>query len=125
MSHGVVTKRSSLVSRHSRTIADEPLVYPNTAEPEISSSVVPIAPGEVTQWMMHPVPAYLYVLEGTLTVEFDADAVRKDFNAGEGFLQARLHWHRGRNDGKEPTRFLAVFIGAKDLPTVLHSPERP
>jgi quercetin dioxygenase-like cupin family protein len=110
------------VSKNSTTIAGEPLAYLSTPNPEISSYIVPIAPGATTQWMTHPVPAYLYVLEGTLTVEFAEDGSRQTFTAGKAFLQARSHWHRGRNDGTEPVRFLAVFAGAKDVPNVLHPP---
>jgi quercetin dioxygenase-like cupin family protein len=113
----------SLVSTDSASIAGEPVAYPSTPNPEISSYIMPIAPGATTQWMTHPVPAYLYVLEGTLTVEFAEDGSRKEFKAGQAFLQARTKWHRGRNDGKVPVRFLAVFCGAKDVPNVLHPPQ--
>jgi len=110
------------VSKSSTTIVGEPLAYPSTPNPEISSYIVPIAPAATTQWMIHPVPAYLYVLEGILTVEFAEDGSRQSFSAGKAFLQARSQWHRGRNDGTEPVRFLAVFAGAKDVPNVLHPP---
>ena len=113
----------SLVSTDSVSIAGEPLAYLSTPSPEISSYIMPIAPGAITQWMTHPVPAYLYVLEGTLTVEFAEDGSRKEFKAGQAFLQARTKWHRGRNDGKVPVRFLAVFCGAKDVLNVLHPPQ--
>jgi quercetin dioxygenase-like cupin family protein len=68
------------------------------------------------------VQAYLYVLDGTLTVEFAADGSLHHFNAGQAFLQTRNHWHRGRNDGAIPVRFLGVFVGAKDVPIMLHPP---
>jgi quercetin dioxygenase-like cupin family protein len=103
------------------TIAGESLAYPNTPAPVVSSSVVTIAPGGVTEWMTHPVPAYLYVLEGTLTVEL-VDGTRRTFNAGQSFLQCHTTWHRGRNESTTPMRFLAVFVGAKGVPEVLHPP---
>ena len=103
------------------TIAGETLAYPNTPEPVVSSSVVTMPPGSVTQWMTHPVPAYLYVLEGTLTVEL-VDGTRRTFDAGQSFLQCRTTWHRGRNEGTTPMRFLAVFVGAKGVPEILHPP---
>ena len=117
------TPELSLVSMDSASIAGEPVAYPSTPSPEISSYIMPIAPGATTQWMTHPVPAYLYVLEGTLTVEFAEDGSHKEFKVGQAFLQARTKWHRGRNDGKAPVRFLAVFCGAKDVPNVLHPPQ--
>jgi quercetin dioxygenase-like cupin family protein len=109
------------VSKDSVTSAGEPLVYLSTANPEISSGIMTIPPGTTTEWMVHPVQGFVYVLEGTLTVEY-AEGVRKVFKAGQGFPQARSVWHRGRNDGDIPMRFLAVFFGAKDVPNMLHPP---
>jgi quercetin dioxygenase-like cupin family protein len=110
------------VSTDTKTIAGEALAYPSTPNPVISSNVVTIPPGMVTPWMVHPVQCYIYVLEGVLTVEFSADGSLHKCNAGQAFLQTRTHWHRGRNDGTTPVSFLGVFIGAKDVPTMLHPP---
>ena len=107
-----------------QTIAGEPLAYPNTPEPVVSSAILTIPPGGVTQWMTHPVPAYLYVLEGTLTVEL-VDGTRQKFDAGQSFLQCHTTWHRGRNEGTTPMRFLAVFIGARGVPDIVHPPSGP
>jgi quercetin dioxygenase-like cupin family protein len=107
-----------------RTIVGEPLAYPNTPDPVVSSAIEAIPPGGVTPWMTHPVPAYLYVLEGTLTVEL-VDGTRHQFEAGQSILQSRTTWHRGRNEGNMPMRFLAVFIGAKGVPDILHPPSGP
>lgn len=110
------------VSTDIKTIAGEPIEYPSTPEPVISSNILSVPPGGVSAWMIHPVQPYLYVLEGALTVEFAADGSRQTFKAGQAFLQTRTHWHRGRNDGTTPLRFLAVFVGAKGIPTILHPP---
>jgi quercetin dioxygenase-like cupin family protein len=109
------------VSKDSATSAGEPLVYLSTANPEISSAIMTIPPNTTTEWMIHPVQGFVFVLEGTLTVEY-AGGERKVFKAGRGFPQARSKWHRGRNDGDVPMRFLAVFFGARDVPNVLHPP---
>jgi quercetin dioxygenase-like cupin family protein len=103
------------------TVAGEPLLYLSTPDPVISSDILTVPPGGVTQWMTHPVPAYLYVLQGDLTVEF-IDGKRQTYHTGQAFLQSRTHWHRGRNDGATPVRFLAVFLGSKGVPTILHPP---
>jgi hypothetical protein len=71
--------------------------------------------------MTYPVPAYLYVLQGDLTVQF-VDGRQQTIHAGQHFLQSRTQWHRGRNDGQQPVRFLAVFLDAKGIPTILHPP---
>jgi len=110
------------VSSETTTLAGEPLSFVSTPNPVISSNVLTLQPGTVTSWMTHPVPAYIYVLEGTLTVEFAADGSRHEFKTGQAFLQARTHWHRGRNDSPSPVRFLGVFVGAKDVPDILHPP---
>jgi quercetin dioxygenase-like cupin family protein len=104
-----------------KTIAGERLEYPSTAHPEISTEILTIQPGTTTQWMTHPVPAYLYVLQGNLTVEFE-NGKRQQFSAGQAFLQSRTTWHRGRNDTNEPVKFLAVFMGSNGVPTILHPP---
>ena len=58
------------VSTDTKTIAGEPLEYPSTPNPVIFSNIVTIPPGTVTPWMVHPVQCYVYLLEGTMTVEF-------------------------------------------------------
>jgi quercetin dioxygenase-like cupin family protein len=112
------------VSHDSVTIAGEPELYLSTPDPEVSSLVFTFPPGAVSQWMIHPAPAYVYVLEGTLTVEFE-DGSRKSFHAGQGFLQCRSKWHRGRNDSSQTMRFLAVFFGGKGVPNVVHPASGP
>jgi len=116
-----VTATMTMVSRDSETDAGEPLSYLSTPNPEVSSVILTIPPGGRTEWMTHPVPGYIYVLEGTLTVEFE-DGHRLSFKAGQALLQARTKWHRGLNLGSEQMRFLAVFYGAKGVPEVLNPP---
>jgi quercetin dioxygenase-like cupin family protein len=103
------------------TTAGEPLHYLSTPDAVISSDVLTVPPGGVTRWMVHPVPAYLYVLQGDLTLEF-VDGKRQIFHTGESLLQSQTGWHRGRNEGKVPLRFLAVFMGSKGTPVILHPP---
>lgn len=103
------------------TSAGEPLHYLSTPEAVVSSDILTVPPGKVSRWMVHPVPAYLYVLQGDLTLEF-LDGSRKTFHEGQAFLQSQTKWHRGRNDGQVPLRFLAVFLGSKGTPVILHPP---
>ena len=106
------------------TTAGEPLLYLSTPNPVISSDILTIAPGGVSRWMTHPVPAYIFVLQGDLTIQF-ADGTEKTVHQGEVALQPRAAWHRGRNEGKVPLRFLAVFMGAQGVPGILHPPSGP
>ncbi len=116
-----VTATMTMVSSDTMTDAGEPLTYLSTPDPEVSSVILTIPPGGKTEWMTHPVPGYIYVLEGILTVEFE-DGHRLTFKAGQAFLQARTKWHRGLNLGSDRMRFLAVFYGAKGVPDVLNPP---
>lgn len=103
------------------TTAGEPLIYLSTPNPVISSDILTVPPGGVTRWMTHPNPEYVYVLQGDLTVQF-VDGKEKTFHQGEVMLQPRTVWHRGRNEGKGPLRFLAVAFGSKGVPAILHPP---
>ena len=106
------------------TGAGEHLRYLNTPAPVISSKILTIPGGGKSNWMIHPVPAYLYVLEGGLTVEF-IDGTRQRYRLGQAFLQSQTHWHRGVNEGEVPVRFLAVFLGGQGVPVILHPPANP
>jgi quercetin dioxygenase-like cupin family protein len=112
---------TKVVSTDTQTEAGEPVQYLSTPHPEVTGLTFDFEPGGTTEWMTHPAPGYVYVLEGTLTVEFD-DGHTLEFPAGQGFLQARSAWHRGRNRTDRPLRFLAVFYGAAGVPNVLHPP---
>jgi quercetin dioxygenase-like cupin family protein len=114
----------TMVSKDTTTDAGEPIHYLSTPNPEVSSMTLSLPPGAKTDWMTHPVPGYIYVLEGELTVEFE-DGSRVVFKAGQGFLQARTKWHRGLNEGKTTMRFLAVFYGEKGTPVILNPPRGP
>lgn len=94
------------------TIKDQPLAYPSTSQPEISSMLVEIAPGGESDRHQHPAPPYIYVLEGNMTVEFD-DGSQRSFPAGQGFLEAANTWHKARNLSNVPLRFIVVFLGEK------------
>ena len=114
----------TVVSRDSTDDAGEPITYISTPNAEVTSAIVALPPGGKTDWMTHPCPGYLYVLEGELTVEFE-DGRHLVFKAGQAFMQARTHWHRGVNTGTGQMRFLEVFFGAKGMPQVLNPPHGP
>ncbi len=71
----------TMVSKDTTTDAGEPIRYLSTPNPEVTSVILSLPPGGKTDWMTHPVPGYVYVLEGELTVEF-ADGTHVTFKAG-------------------------------------------
>jgi len=69
-------------------------------------SQITLEPGEVVKPHKSPVDAFFYVLEGTPTVEIEAETV----TAGPDTLvpSAAGHVHAIRNEGDKPARFLLV-----------------
>ncbi len=94
------------------TVLDQPLDYPAKQPAEVSSVVVQLEPGQETGWHKHKVPVYVYVMEGTLTTEYDA-GVTKEFGAGAAFLEAEDVWLNSTNKGEDTVRLLTVYLGAK------------
>ncbi|MCU1324237.1 MAG: hypothetical protein JWM43_3886 [Acidobacteriaceae bacterium] len=109
------------VSKNTTTDAGEPITYLSTPNPEVTSVILSLPEGGKTDWMTHPVPGYLYILQGELTVEF-IDGTHLVFKAGQAFMQARTKWHRGINTGSGEMRFLAVFFGEKGTPVIVNPP---
>jgi quercetin dioxygenase-like cupin family protein len=115
-------KQQSLLDAQQLTVLDQPIKYPVKKPAQVSSSIVQLEPGQETGWHRHKVPMYAYVLEGTITVEYDAGVV-KEYPAGTALMEAQGVWHNGTNKGDVPVRILEVNIGAKGVKnTVERSP---
>ena len=110
------------VMKGSRTIGGQNIAYPKTDKAEITSVMIEIQPGKESGRHMHPVPTYVHVLEGTLTVEFE-DGSRQPFKAGSGFLEAVNTWHNVKNLGEAPLKFLVLFAGEEGKPNLIR-PEK-
>ncbi|MDX2307067.1 MAG: cupin domain-containing protein [Hyphomicrobium sp.] len=112
------------------TVAGETIVYP-AGTPNVTAAVVTLAPGAETGWHRHGVPVFGYMLEGELTVTYDAQTSvgRSDsgsagsnvrvLRGGDALLEAMAVLHNGRNTGSGPARILAVFMGAEGVPGTL------
>jgi quercetin dioxygenase-like cupin family protein len=111
------------VMKGSRTIGGQNIEYPKTDKAEIASVMIEIQPGKESGRHLHPVPTYVHVLEGTLTVEFE-DGSRQPFKAGSGFLEAVNTWHNVKNLGEAPLRFLVVFAGEEGKPNLIRPEKR-
>jgi len=110
------------VMKGTTTIGGQNIVYPKTDKAEMASVLIEIQPGKESGRHMHPVPTYVHVLEGTLTVEVE-DGSRQAFKAGSGFLEAVNTWHNVKNLGEVPLRFLVVFAGEEGKPNLIR-PEK-
>lgn len=93
------------------TIIGQPIEYPAGA-PEVTAAIVTLQPGQETGWHRHDVPVLGYMLDGELTVDYGADG-KHVYHAGDTFLEAFKTEHNGKTTSAEPSRVLAVFMGAE------------
>lgn len=99
-----------------KTADGDALVYPRTAKPEIVSVIGVLDPGGRTALHQHPIPVYVYVMEGTLQVQTEGKSVRS-YKAGEAFLESVGQWHQAFNKTDRPVKLLVVFMGEEGKPT--------
>lgn len=100
------------------TAAGAPIAYPKTDSAEVTALVLDIGPGGETGRHMHPVPTFVYVLEGAIDVEMDG-GMSHSYKAGDSFLESVNAWHNGKNKGTTPAKVLVVFAGAHGKPNLV------
>ncbi len=107
-----------LLAMTSKTANGDPIVYPQTENPEVRILKVTIPPGHATGWHTHPMPAYGYMLAGELTVELP-DGSKNTFKAGQAVVEVVNVLHEGKNTGSEPAVVLMVITTEKDKPATI------
>jgi len=103
----------ALLDAATRTVLGQTVQYP-AGVAQVSSSIITLSPGTETGLHRHDAPMYAYILQGTVTVEYDGGTV-KAYPAGSALLEAVGTAHNGRNLGTEPVRILVVNIGAEGV----------
>ena len=94
-------------------ILGRPTVYP-TGTPQVTSAILTVAPGGIVPLHKHPVPLYVHMLEGSITIDYGEKGTRT-YVAGGTFLEA-VEWpHQGKNPGDVPVRILTVYIGVEGM----------
>ena len=70
------------------------------------------APGGDGGWHSHPGPAYVVVIQGTLTnyQGDDPTCTGVKISAGEGFVEPALHVHIARNETSAPAVVVATLL---------------
>jgi quercetin dioxygenase-like cupin family protein len=58
----------------------------------------------------------LYRKVGQLAVQTEGKE-RRQYNAGEAFIESVNMWHKAFNEGDQPTKLLVVFLGEEGKPT--------
>ncbi len=88
------------------TITGQKLEYPGK-NPQVTATLVEIPPGVDVGWHEHPNIRYVYVIDGTLSIELENGA-RREFPAGTIFVEAVGTHHHGMNAGSTPTKVLFI-----------------
>ena len=100
------------------TVVGETLRYPANGPAHVTAAIVTIAPGAKTIVHKHGVPLFAYILEGELTVDYGAHGTRT-YRAGQALMEAMDVAHFGVNNGAQPVRLLAVYMGAEGAADVI------
>jgi quercetin dioxygenase-like cupin family protein len=99
-----------------KTIMDQPIVYPTGAPAKITAGEVDLPPGGATGWHKHTIPVVGTILEGELTVDYGSKG-KRTFKKGDVFVESINDIHRGTNTGSGTLRIYVVFVGAEGLQT--------
>jgi quercetin dioxygenase-like cupin family protein len=67
------------------TITGQPIRFPQ-GDNQFTAVLAEVAPGGQVGRHMHPVPLFVYMLEGTLSIEMDGHGTHT-FSAGQGFAE--------------------------------------
>ncbi len=108
----------------SKTVMDEPIVYPTGSPAKLTGGIIAMAPGDETGWHTHGVPLTGIVLEGELTVDYGPRGQRI-YRQGDAIAEAIAVPHNGRNSGISPMRLFAVFLGAEGSANTIPLAARP
>ncbi len=97
------------------TSIGQKIKYPSSTKDEVTMLKITIPPGKTTGWHQHDIPVFAYVLQGTLTVEFE-DGKTLKFSENSSFSEVIHTVHRGINLEKNDLVLLAIYLGVKGKP---------
>jgi quercetin dioxygenase-like cupin family protein len=102
-----VGMKSSTVLQTTTTATGQPIQFPPSRN-QFMGVVIELAPGGEVGRHLHPVPNFVFMLEGELTIETEGNAPRT-YSAGQSFAESINTWHNGINRGTVPSKFIVVF----------------
>ena len=112
-----VGMKSSTVLQTTTTAIGQPLQFPQTRN-QFTGVVIELAPGGEVGRHMHPVPNFVYVLNGDITIEAEGHPART-YSAGQSFVESTNTWHNGINRGTTTVQILVVFAGEEGKPVTV------
>ena len=114
------TQRFTPLLSTSKTVMDEPIVYPSGIA-KLTAGILTLQPGEETGWHTHGVPLTGLMLEGDLTVDYGEKGTRT-FHKGESIAEAISIPHNGKNLGTDTVKLFVVYVGAEGVPAITPVP---
>ena len=96
-------------------MVNEPITFP-TGPARMTAEMVSFEPGGHTALHQHPVPSFVYVLEGELEVRVEGQEPMR-FTPGQVFVEPQNATMQAFNIAEGPTKLLVVSIGAEGQPT--------
>jgi quercetin dioxygenase-like cupin family protein len=94
----------------------KPYTHYPTAQPQLTTIKLTIAPHTALPWHTHPFPNVVYVISGTLTLHDKASGKTQVVHQGEAVGESVDDIHRGET-GEEPTVLLITYTGTPGVPT--------
>lgn len=96
-----------------QTILHQAFAYP-AGRARITAARLTVPPGATVPLHYHPVPLFVYILQGEITVEYGHRG-KRTYREGDTFVEA-IEWpHHARNRGDEDVVILTVYAGAVGL----------
>jgi quercetin dioxygenase-like cupin family protein len=108
------------VLKTTQTASNMKIEFPKAGQAEVVSVIGELEPGGRTSKHQHPVPVFVYVLEGTITVQAEGGQPR-EYKAGQAFAEDVNHWHQAFNKTSSPAKVLVVFMGEQGKPTTINA----
>lgn len=97
-----------------------PIAFP-TGAPHMTAELVTFEPGGHTAMHQHPVPSFVYVLEGELEVRVEGQEPMQ-FTPGQAFVEPQDTTMQAFNLAEGPTRLLVVYSGAEGHENMMAMP---
>ena len=101
----------------SANIQGDAITYP-TGTPEISSWTITFEKGGHSSLHQHPIPLYVYVLEGELEVRPEGGEPYREAQ-GEAYIEPQNVMMQAFNVADGPTKILIVALGAQGQKTTV------
>jgi quercetin dioxygenase-like cupin family protein len=112
--------KTTPVLKSIETASNQKIQYAKGGQAEIVSVIGELEPGGRTSRHQHPVPVFVYVLEGTLMVQAEGGQPR-EYVPGKAFMEDVNHWHQAFNKGAARVKILVVFMGEQGKPTTINA----